>query len=94
MKTYRITANIIIIGLFCTLMAWYYGRATEGNHASVIKIVSQKVPMSIRELQTFLNKQYDPWGRYLCDVDGRMGPKTLTAWDNYVCDRQAIKEFK
>ena len=91
---YKITTKIIIIGLFCSLMAWYYGRAREGNHAPVVKIVSQKVPMSIRELQTFLNEQYDPWGRYKCDLDGKMGKETLKAWTCYICDRQAIKEFK
>ena len=54
--------------------------------------------MSIREMQTFLrdtgNPRYDigPKG-----VDGKLGgPESATrkAWDNYICDRQASKEFE
>ena len=50
--------------------------------------------MSIRELQQALNDTDDPWGRYECKVDGKWGSETAQALENYVCDRQANKEFK
>jgi hypothetical protein len=64
----------------------------------VVKVVTRKEIMSIRELQQFLkdtgNPRYDigPKG-----VDGDLGgPESCTrkAWSNYICDRQAGKEFK
>jgi len=83
----RILAIIILV--LCAFVVWA-GR--EAEPAPVFKIVPQKVPMSVRELQTFLNEQGHV--RYKCKVDGRMGKETQTAWDNYICDRYAIEEFK
>lgn len=48
--------------------------------------------MSIRELQQALNDKGH--SRYKCEIDGRMGPQTLKAWNNYICDRQARLEFE
>lgn len=52
----------------------------------------EPVIMSIRELQQALNDKGH--SRYKCEVDGRMGKETLKAWDNWICDRQAKKEFE
>ena len=84
--------------MFCTIAALICGVREDFNapvtapQTAVETISAEKVPMSIRELQTFLNEAGH--SRYKCDVDGKMGPKTLKAWSNYICDRQAIKEFK
>ena len=47
--------------------------------------------MSIRELQQALNAQGH--SRYDCEVDGKWGPETAQALENYICDRYAKKEF-
>ena len=72
-----------IIGLlFCICTAWV---CREAHAKPIIKTV--KVPMSITELQTFLNEQHDPWGRYECKIDGKYGQETAKALDNYLCDQ-------
>ena len=93
------THVLILMILSSTASSLYTQRIY--NRKPIIKIVPSErrtapepTIMSIRELQTFLNEQDDPWGRYKCGIDGKMGKETLTAWDNYICDRQAIKEFK
>ena len=89
-----------LFGLFCIIVtALFCWQA----HQRPIKAVSSPVQtrtaseptiMSIRELQQALNDTDDPWGRYECKVDGKWGSETAQALENYICDRQAIKEFK
>jgi len=94
------TIRASLFALFCVFVIALFCKQA---HQRPIKAVSSPVQtrttpeptiMSIRELQQALNEQDDPWGRYKCGVDGKMGKETLTAWSNYICDRQAIKEFQ
>ncbi len=78
MKNLLIT---ILIGATILLFAAYKQKAQA---RPIIKIVPQKVPMSVRELQTFLNAQGHP--RYHCKIDGKPGPETFKALDNWLCD--------
>ena len=59
-----------------------------------VKIVRVSEPMSTWDRQRFLNRQYDPWKRYKCKIDGKDGPETGQATENFVCDRYAIQAFK
>ena len=61
--------------------------AREGHPAPIVK----EVPMSIANLQSYLNRQGH--SRYRCTVDGKYGPETAQALENYLCDREASKHF-
>jgi len=96
----KATIYTTLFGLFCVFVtALFCWQA----HQRPIKAVSSPVQtrttpeptiMSIRELQQALNDTDDPWGRYECKVDGKWGSETAQALENYICDRQTIKEFK
>ena len=94
------TIRASLFALFCVfVIALFCKQAHQRPIKAVSSPVSERTAaeptiMSIRELQQALNEQDDPWGRYKCGVDGKMGKETLTAWSNYICDRQAIKEFQ
>jgi hypothetical protein len=90
---------VIGIGLYCSAVTERpikpSNSPVEGITApDVIDIKPQKVPMSVRELQTFLNDQPDPWKRYVCKIDGIWGKETETALENYLCDQNAKECFK
>ena len=63
----------------------YYCKESE------IIIIEKKVPMSVRDLQEFLNEQGH--SRYECEVDGVFGRETNQALENYLCDQYAKREF-
>ena len=93
------THVLILMILSSTASSLYTQRIY--NRKPIIKIVPSErrtapelTIMSIRELQQALCDKDDPWGRYQCKVDGKWGSETAQALENYICDRQAIKEFK
>ena len=96
--TYQITINIIVTAILC-IFVWYLS-GMEASQVPVkvpdrppsVQTAPERVIMSIRELQTALNEKGH--SRYSCEVDGRMGKETLKAWSNWICDRQARKEFE
>lgn len=60
----------------------------------IVKLVPVQSPIpSVREIQQRLKdtgkERYDP-GK----IDGIPGPNTITAWDNLIEDRYAIREFE
>ena len=91
----KVTITLFIgIGLICTVA--YYGEQSMEAHtppetACETRTV-EKVPMSVRELQTFLNEAGH--SRYACEIDGKMGKETQKAWDNYICDQYAKESFE
>lgn len=85
------------LGILCTKRAMDSHDKPPDSPPTAIT-APEPVIMSIRELQTFLRdtgkKRYyiGPDG-----VDGKLGgPDSFTrkAWSNFICDRQAGKEFK
>ena len=90
MKNATIYIMFILLGCCCIYIWADEGREAPRSPVSVQTAPEQQV-MSIRELQTFLNEKGH--SRYKCEIDGRIGPETLKAWSNYICDRQSIKEF-
>ncbi len=75
-----------VLGLLC------YVKTGLGREARPVYVTKEvKKPMSIRELQTFLNDQGHP--RYRCEIDGKYGRETGQALDNWLCDEQAKKHF-
>ena len=93
------TIRASLFALFCVFVIALFCRQA---HQRPIKAVSSPVQtrttpeptiMSIRELQQALNDTDDPWRRYKCKVDGKWGSETAQALENYICDRQAGKEF-
>jgi hypothetical protein len=82
---------IVVVGVLGLLLASPHvpAKATDSPVETIKEI---KVPMSVRELQTFLNEAGHP--RYACKIDGKMGGETQRAWDNYICDQYAKREFK
>lgn len=91
MKT---TIYTLIVGLMAIVMVGMYcERQSKPPERPLSRLTTpERVIMSIRELQQALNDKAHP--RYKCEVDGQMGQETLKAWDNFICDRQATKEFK
>ena len=85
---------IMFIALGCCCIYIWANEGREAPRSPVKTITAEKrVIMSIREMQTFLNAQGH--SRYYCgEVDGIPGPKLFKAIDNWVCDRQASKEFE
>lgn len=81
---------VIIVGMYCKIA--HMSTFVAPDSPPAIITAPELAIMSIRELQTALNAQGH--SRYKCEVDGKMGKETLKAWSNYICDRQAIKEFK
>lgn len=82
--------TIYVLFILCGVLFLAY----MGKEAPVQTIVVEKpVPMSIRELQTFLNEQDDPWKRYVCSVDSVYGRETERALENWLCDSNAKKYF-
>lgn len=101
MKLYPIILNVIVIvmlGALCTFVRYVGVKDGSGvpvkapQQAVEMRTAPERVIMSIRELQAALNAREH--SRYKCEVDGKWGPQTAKALDNYICDRQAIKEFK
>lgn len=88
------TAFTTIIGILIVIViGWYCQQAhTAPQTPPETLSASEPVIMSIRELQQALNEKGH--SRYKCEIDGRMGKETLRAWSNYICDRQAKKEFE
>ena len=84
MKNLIIYILVIICGCLYLL---YAGATVRDDHPAVIK----EVPMSIANLQSFLNRQGH--SRYRCTVDGKYGPETAQALENWLCDREAAKHF-
>ncbi len=82
------TIITILVGLLFIMLVGEYCR--QAHTVSM----TQKAPMSVRELQTFLNDQPDPWKRYVCKVDGIWGKETETALENYLCDKNAKECFE
>ena len=60
------------------------GREAPSSLAS-IQTTPVKQIMSIRETQTALNAIGH--SRYKCKVDGKWGPETAKALENFICDR-------
>ena len=83
-----------MIALLIVILIGYWCQQAHTAPDSPVQAIttSQPVIMSIRQLQQALNDKGH--SRYACEIDGRMGKETLKAWSNYICDRQAIKEFK
>ena len=81
-------AIIYIMFIICGCLVIYvwanWGREAPSSLAS-IQTTPVKQIMSIRETQTALNAQGH--SRYKCKVDGKWGPETAKALDNYICDR-------
>ena len=95
-KTALIFTFIMGMGVGLIGTAAYYGEQSMEAHtppetACETRTV-EKVPMSVRELQTFLNEAGH--SRYACEIDGKMGKETQKAWDNYICDQYAKESFK
>ena len=82
MKNLAIYILLIIIGSLLLL-------SQRPQKASSSPVSVQTAPkhgiMSIRELQQALNDKGH--SRYKCEVDGKWGPETAKALENYICDR-------
>ena len=74
---------VIMIGMYCHIAHSTPLRATHSPAQTTAAPVKQI--MSIRETQTALNAQGH--SRYKCKVDGKWGPETAKALDNFICDR-------
>ncbi|MBN2591605.1 MAG: hypothetical protein JXA96_17195 [Sedimentisphaerales bacterium] len=85
------TALILIIGIVIVVLAAGLNAPKENT---IIKIIKVPTPMSVKDLQIFLNEQKDPWGRYKCKIDGKFGAETNQALENYLCDGSYSQELK
>lgn len=84
---------LVFTAILCFVVAMTHPRPYFSPHSPPTAITApEQQIMSIRELQTALNAQGH--SRYKCEIDGRMGKETLKAWSNFICDRQAGKEFQ
>lgn len=81
-------AIIYIMFIVCGCLSLHVW-ANMGREAPSSPVEQRTTPdkqiMSIRELQQALNAQGH--SRYYCEVDGKWGPETAKALDNYICDR-------
>lgn len=91
MKSIIIYILFIVCGCLSIHVWANWGR--EAHSSPLVAIRKVRAPMSVRELQSFLNAQGN--SRYDCGKeDGKRGPKLYKAWDNYICDRYAKAEFE
>lgn len=84
MKSAIIYILIIVLGCCCIYIWANVGREAPSSPVQTRTAPEQEI-MSIREMQTFLNVQGH--SRYACEVDGKWGPETARALENYICDR-------
>jgi hypothetical protein len=88
------TALIIFIGIVLIVLAAGLNAPDVIYVENPEKIIKVPTPMSVKDLQIFLNNQKDPWGRYKCKIDGKLGPETFQALENYLCDEAYAQEIK
>ena len=84
MKNAIIYILFIVCGCLVIHVWANWGREAHGSPARTTTAPVKQI-MSIRETQTALNAQGH--SRYKCKVDGKWGPETAKALDNYICDR-------
>lgn len=90
---YAQIALIVIMGV-CLFKSWSQQRCNKPFKTPSTPIEARTAEIRIlspRELQNFLNSKGH--SRYKCKVDGKIGQETIRAWNNYICDRYAKKEF-
>lgn len=85
--------RILLVGIGCVVLIGMWCIIQTQQQVKIIRVPDYNYIPSAREIQqrlTDLNKpRYDPNG-----VDGHIGKDSRTAWDNYICDRYAIKAIK
>ena len=84
MKNAIIYILFIVCGCLVIHVWANWGREAPSSPVQAITTPDKQI-MSIREMQTFLNAQGH--SRYKCKVDGKWGPETAKALDNFICDR-------
>ena len=87
-------AGLIILLIFTILISFaYFNRNSDNQVVKIIRISDPNCIPSAREIQERLtalgNPRYDPNG-----IDGVIGKDSRTAWDNYICDQQAIRAIE
>jgi len=86
-KTYRWTIGLVILALIIWAFAVYGAIALFGEHDTTANLTE---PFSVTMFQQHLKDA----GYYRGNVDGKLGPHTQAAWDQWYCDAQAKKDIE
>jgi len=86
-------AGLTILIILTILLSVAYVKNLADKQVKIIRIPDPNCIPSATEIQERLtalgNPRYDPNG-----IDGVIGKDSRTAWDNYICDQQAIRAIE
>ena len=85
--------RILLVGFGCVVLVAMWCIIQTQQKVKIIRVPDPNYIPSAREIQQRLkdldDPRYDPNG-----VDGKIGPKTIKAWDNLICDRYAKRAIE
>ena len=85
--------RVLLVGIGCIVLVAMYCIIQTRQQVKIIRIPDPNCIPSAKEIQERLtalgNPRYDPNG-----IDGVIGKDSRTAWDNYICDQQAIRAIE
>ncbi len=85
--------RVLLVGFGCVVLIGMYCIIQTQKQAKTIRVPDPNYIPSARQIQQSLkdldDPRYDPG-----PIDGIPGPKMIEGWDNYVCDRYAIRSIE